>query len=143
QDGADFAELAKADSADPGSAPNGGDLGFLERKGMMPNFENAVFALETNQLSDIIETGFGYHIIKVTDRRDTFEQLKDQVLRILKREKQGDFAKDYLESLKREANIVYPAGEEPQASSIIIPTTKQGTPKTEEPDKPEDKPPTE
>lgn len=140
--GADFAELAKANSADPGSASNGGDLGFFKRGQLVPPFENAAFALETNQLSDIVETGFGYHIIKVTDRRNTFEHLKDHVLRILKRKKQGDVVKDYIESLKKEANIVYPAGKEPQTSSAVS-TTKQNQPKTEEPEKPENKPATE
>jgi len=134
QDGADFAELARANSDDPGSAPDGGDLGFSRKGRMVPPFENAVFALETNQLSDIVETSFGYHIIKVTDRKDSFEQLKDQILRTLKWEKQADFAKDYLESLKKEANIVYPAGKEPQASSSTVSKTKQNQPKTEEPD---------
>ena len=143
QDGADFAELARANSADPGSAPDGGDLGFLRKGRMVPPFENAVFALETNQLSDIVETGFGYHIIKVTDRRDSFEQLEDQILRTLKWKKQADLAKDYIESLKKEANIVYPAGKEPQASSTTVSKTKQNQPKTEEPEKPKNKPATE
>ncbi len=142
QGGADFAELAKANSDDPGSAPDGGDLGFSERTGRVPPFENAVFALEANQLSDIVETGFGYHIIKVADRRDSFEQLKDQILRTLKWKKQADFAKDYIKSLKKEANIVYPAGKEPQTSSTVS-KTKQNQPKTEEPEKPENKPATE
>jgi parvulin-like peptidyl-prolyl isomerase len=141
QDGADFAELAKANSDDPGSGPDGGDLGFFRRNRMVPPFESAAFELEINQLSDIVETGFGYHIIKVTDRRDAFEQLTDQVIRTLKRKKQGEFAKEYLESLKKEASIVYPAGKEPQTSSA--PTTKQNQPKKEEAEKPENKPATE
>ena len=66
--GEDFAELAKQYSEDIGSAQNGGDLGFFEKNTMVPVFEKAAFSLEPGEISDIIETQFGYHIIKVEEK---------------------------------------------------------------------------
>ncbi|WP_369681963.1 SurA N-terminal domain-containing protein [Malonomonas rubra] len=65
KEGADFAQLAKTYSDDKGSIEAGGDLGYFGRGIMVPEFENAAFSLKPGQLSDIIETPFGYHIIKV------------------------------------------------------------------------------
>lgn len=65
--GGDFAELAKQYSADPGSAQNGGDLGFFGAGVMVPEFEAAAFALTANETSDLVQTQFGWHIIKVLE----------------------------------------------------------------------------
>lgn len=67
--GKDFAELAKQYSNDPGSAPGGGDLGYFERGQMVGPFEQAAFALAPAQTSDLVESRFGYHIIKVADKQ--------------------------------------------------------------------------
>lgn len=67
--GADFAELAKKYSEDPGSAAQGGDLGFVKRGVFFPEFEAAAFKLEQGQLSEVIESPVGFHIIQMLDRR--------------------------------------------------------------------------
>jgi peptidyl-prolyl cis-trans isomerase D len=80
--GADFAELAKANSEDS-SAPQGGDLGWFGRGRMVPEFENAAFSLPEGQVSDLVKTQFGYHIIKATGSRPAgarpLEEVKDQI----------------------------------------------------------------
>jgi peptidyl-prolyl cis-trans isomerase C len=114
--GADFAELAKANSDCP-SAARGGDLDFFPRGKMVPPFEKAAFELEVGKVSDIVETRFGYHIIKVTDHKDasttSFEQAKNSLIIQLTQQKQAEIANKYIESLKAAANIVYPPGKEP------------------------------
>ena len=65
--GADFAALAKANSEDEGSAVNGGDLNYFGRGQMVPEFETAAFALKTGDISDVVKTPFGFHIIKAVD----------------------------------------------------------------------------
>jgi peptidyl-prolyl cis-trans isomerase C len=67
--GKDFAALAKQYSDDPGSGANGGDLGFFERGQMVPPFEQAAFSLQVGQTSELVQSDFGYHIIRVTDRQ--------------------------------------------------------------------------
>lgn len=110
KDGADFAELAKSNSACP-SAAQGGDVGLRSRGAWVKPFEEAAFKLEVGQVSDVVETRFGYHIIKVIEHQDpnttTFEQARDDIREMLTQRKQGEFAKRYVESLKASANIVY------------------------------------
>lgn len=121
KDGADFAELARANSTCP-SAAQGGDLDFFTKGRMVPPFEKAAFALEVGKVSDIVETQFGYHIIKVTDRKDagttSFEQARDNIIKQLTQKKQAEFANKYIESLKAEASIVYPTGKEPAPAPV-------------------------
>lgn len=82
-----FAALAKEFSQDPGSASNGGDLGYFGRGMMVPEFDSSVFSLKKNEISDLIKTDFGYHIIKVTDIKggevkplaDVREQILDEI----------------------------------------------------------------
>ena len=77
--GADFAELAKKYSEDEGSKPNGGDLDYFSRGRMVPEFEAAAFALEVGQVSDIVKSQFGFHIIKVTDKKPAVTRSLDEV----------------------------------------------------------------
>ncbi|MDE3155623.1 MAG: peptidylprolyl isomerase [Acidobacteriota bacterium] len=101
--GADFATLAKANSQDPGSAQKGGDLGFFEKGEMVPAFEQAAFALKVGEVSGIVESPFGFHIIKVTAIRpphtlslaETSKEIKD-FLTNQEREKQTEALVDAL-----------------------------------------------
>lgn len=116
KEGADFAELAKATGGYP-SAPRGGDLGFRPIGVWDEPFEKVAFELKIGQTSDVVETRFGYHIIKVTDRKEashkTFEQAVDEIKSTLKRRKQNELFQKYLVQLRTEAKIVYPPGKEP------------------------------
>jgi peptidyl-prolyl cis-trans isomerase C len=143
KEGADFAELAKANSTCP-SAAKGGDLDFFTRGRMVAPFEKAAFKLDVGQVSDIVETRFGYHIIKVTDKKQattkTFEQAKDDIINTLTQTKQGEFAKTYIESLKADSSIVYPPGKEPESAGATIgpgrpsPRPRQAAPPKEKTD---------
>jgi hypothetical protein len=76
--GADFADLARQHSQDPGSAQQGGDLDYFQRGQMVAPFEEAAFALQPGQISEVVESPFGLHIIKVEDKRvPPFEQVRD------------------------------------------------------------------
>lgn len=82
KEGEDFATLAKEYSDDPGSGSNGGDLGFFGKGVMVTEFENAVFSMKVGEISDLVETTYGYHIIKVTDKVNEttpFEDVKDKI----------------------------------------------------------------
>lgn len=113
---ANFAELAKANSDCP-SKEVGGDLGTFPRGRMVKEFEDAAFGMKVGQVSDVVETQFGYHIIKVTSRKDAgvtpFEEAKTEIVARLKQGKLGRLSKEYIDKLKAEAKIVYPAGKEP------------------------------
>ncbi len=110
KEGADFAELAKANSDCP-SGSGGGDLNFFERGRMVPEFDKVAFELKENEISGIVETKFGYHIIKQTGRKDakttSFEEAKAGILEEMKGRKKGEFGRKYLEQLKAEAKIVW------------------------------------
>ncbi len=111
REGADFAELAKANSA-CSSAAKGGDLDFFPRGKMVAPFEKVAFVLQPGQISDVVETIFGYHIIKVTDRKEAgvvpFEQAKDHIIAKITQKRRSEIITEYIESLKDKAQIVYP-----------------------------------
>ena len=82
-EGADFAKLASEKSTDPGSKDQGGDLGYFERGTMAPEFEEVAFTLQPGQISEPVQTDYGYHIIKVEDHKmahsPTYDEVKERV----------------------------------------------------------------
>lgn len=78
-----FADLARKNSQDPGSAPQGGDLGYFGRGAMVKPFEDAAFALKPGEVSDVVESDFGYHVIRLTDirgaKKRSFEELRADI----------------------------------------------------------------
>lgn len=75
--GGDFATIAKEKSIDTGSAVNGGELGFFDRNTMVTEFSDVAFALKPGEISDPVKSEFGYHIIKVTDKKDGYQTLEE------------------------------------------------------------------
>lgn len=106
--GEDFAALAKAQSSCP-SASQGGDLGAFGRDQMVPAFEKAAFALKPGEMSGVVETEFGYHIIKVTERQEAgaekFENVKEKITDFLKKEKVQQELSSYIDQLRKSAKI--------------------------------------
>ncbi|MBM3802756.1 MAG: hypothetical protein FJW26_10680 [Acidimicrobiia bacterium] len=82
--GADFADLAKKNSEDPGSAASGGDLGAFGRGAMVPEFEQAAFTLGVGAISDLVKTQYGYHIIKVVDKQPAHTQSLEEVENLIR-----------------------------------------------------------
>jgi peptidyl-prolyl cis-trans isomerase D len=103
-----FAEIAKKNSGDTGSASQGGDLGFFSRGMMVRPFEDAAFKLKPNQISDLVESDFGFHIIKVTGikagKMKSLEAARPEIERELKKQRAG---RRFAEAAEAFSNLVY------------------------------------
>jgi peptidyl-prolyl cis-trans isomerase C len=107
--GEDFAELARNVSNDPVSGKNGGDLGFFPRGRMVPAFDQVAFTLEPGKLSDIFETPFGWHIMKVVEkqpeRQATFDEVKENLGKFLAQKTARDGLANVVQKLRSDAQI--------------------------------------
>jgi peptidyl-prolyl cis-trans isomerase D len=105
--GGDFAKLAEKYSDDPGSAKNGGSLGLIGRGRTVPEFEKAAFSLPKGQISDLVKSSYGYHIIRVDDKQDahmkTLEEVKGDIEPILKQQKAQRAAENAANALVKQA----------------------------------------
>ena len=108
KDGGDFAELAKENSEGPSNA-RGGDLGYFKRGQMVKPFEDVAYSMKIDEVSDLVETRFGYHLIKVSDKKPeqtlAYAEVKDKIAQRLKQEKVEKDATRYVEDLKKGAKI--------------------------------------
>ncbi len=123
-----FAEIAKEHSDDPGSAIQGGDLGFFGRGVMVKAFEDKIFSMQSDEISDIVETDFGLHIIKLTDvkeaKRSDLTDVREQIEKKLKIETMSSSFGEIVDDF---SNLVYEQGDNLQAVAEKFELTIQST----------------
>lgn len=121
-----FAEIAKEHSDDPGSSTQGGDLGFFGRGVMVKSFEDKIFSMQLNEVSDLVETDFGLHIIQLTDIKEEkypdLEDVREQIEKKLKIQMMGSMFGEIAEDF---SNIVYEQGDNLQAAAEKFELTLQ------------------
>ena len=112
-DGADFAAVA-TESSDCPSKTRGGDLGSFTKGQMVKPFEEAAFGQKLNEVGPVVETQFGYHIIKVTKHEDArtlpFDEVKERLAKVLESQNKQEAARTFIEGLKTKADIKFPNG---------------------------------
>ncbi|OGI04487.1 MAG: hypothetical protein A2Y25_06015 [Candidatus Melainabacteria bacterium GWF2_37_15] len=111
KDPAKFEELAKKYSEDTSTASKGGDLGFFPKEEMVPDFSKVAFATKPGQISDVVKTEFGYHIIKVIDRKEAgatpLDEVAVHIKKYLESKKKMDALRTLIETSRQSASIVY------------------------------------
>ena len=122
--GADFTELAKQKSKDPAAA-DGGDLGYFTKDQMVPEFADAAFKLDKGKISEPVKTAFGWHIIKVEDKRKkplpTYDQVKDQLATVVIQQSQAELVNKLRGQAKIERMDAKPAAALPPALAPAVP----------------------
>ena len=108
--GKGFKEMVKEYSTDKGSVKSGGDVGYFKKNGkMVSEFSNAAFKLDVGEISEPVKSQFGYHIIKVTDKKEartkTLEEVKNQIKQSIKNSKQSKVWEDFVKQLRKDADI--------------------------------------
>ena len=127
--GADFAALAKANSEDPGSRDNGGDLGWVEKGVMVAPFEQALFAMQAGEVRGPVQTDFGYHVLQLREVRTgaqvPFEQAREELAR---EQAQADRERAYSELTGRLTDLIYqnPSTLEPAAKEVGLQVQRIG-----------------
>jgi len=129
--GADFAQLAKEKSTDPSTKDKGGDLGFFKWGKMVGPFQEVAFKLKPGEISQPVKSRFGWHIIKVEERkkveREPLKKLKPQIESQLKRSQERKRVDEYIAQLKQKANLEY----DPKALQLVLSKYKGGKGKIE------------
>lgn len=133
---AGFAELAKKNSEDPGSKDQGGDLGFFTREAMVKPFSDAAFALKPGELSDVVESDFGFHVIKLLEvrggQKKSFEevraQIEDEVKRQLAQRKYAEVAEQFSNMVYEQSDNLQPVVDKLKLEKKTATVTRQPQP---------------
>lgn len=128
-----FADLAKEHSVDKASARKGGDLGFFGHGRMVPEFEAVAFALKSNgEISEVVRTQYGFHVIQLEERREgkpkPFDQVKDQIKSVMRNTQLRERTEQHYEDLKKKGNVqIDDAAAERAAAKVPEPSPGEGS----------------